>query len=115
MIDDSLWDLKDPQIEHPGIVLSYDLGSYPVQVALCSKMETAEGADECLFPAPVPPFEAGTQIHFKKTKGFKPDLFSGTNPQARYRGQISAQDLMAIRKEYATLHSVGLLVGRGRL
>jgi len=115
MIDDSLWDLKQPKKEHPGIILSHDLHGFPIVTAFCSSTEIGEDADECLCKAPVPPFQPGTRIYFRKTRSFSPAIFSGTNAKVRWWGQVSAQDLIAVREAFAGFYKAGLLVGVSRL
>lgn len=115
MIDDSLWELENPETEHPGIVLSHELDAYPIILAFCSTTDAGTESDQCMHLAPVPPFKPNTKIYWRKTKGFPSGLFSGKNPQVRHWGQLAAADLELLRKEYHRLHNLGLLIGRVRL
>lgn len=113
LIHDSLWELKTPQNEHPGIVLSLVPQQFPVVTVLCSSTDV--GVDEVYIDAPVPAFSAGTRIYFRKAQHFEPRIFSGLDPRVQHRGQLSAQDLTVIQTAYAGLYNAGLLTGKSRL
>jgi hypothetical protein len=113
MIHDSLWELKTPQLEHPGIVLTLAPQDYPVVTVFCSTTDV--GVDDVYIDAPVPAFAAGTRIYFRKTQHFEPRLFSGLDPKVQYLRQLSAQDLTVIQKEYMALYDAKLLIGKSKL
>lgn len=113
LIHDSLWELKTPQNEHPGIVLSLALQHFPVVTVLCSSKDV--GLDEVFVDAPIPPFSAGTRIYFRKAQLFEPGLFSGSDPRVQHWGQLSAQDLTVIRTAYMGFYNAGLLTGKSKL
>jgi hypothetical protein len=114
MISDRLWRLRQPKDEHLGIVLNHDTSVFPVQLALCSKMNMGEDFDEFVRPAPVPPFEAGTGIYLKEVRTFAGNIFTGKDKDVRHWGRIDSLAFTALRNDYATLLLVGKLVGPSR-
>lgn len=113
IIHDSLWELKTPQNEHPGIVLSLAPQHFPVVTVLCSSTDV--GLDEVFIDAPVPAFTAGTRIYFRKAQHLEPRLFSGLDPRVQYRSQLSAQDLTVIQTKYMEFYNAKLLTGKSKL